>query len=110
MAWRISLFVVCALLLGAHYLREGNLVLVVLCLCTPLLFLLRKRWLLTLLQVLAYGAAVAWIDVGVRLVLFRQQIGRPWLVAALFPGSVAIATLLCGALLNSHAIKMRYPR
>jgi hypothetical protein len=32
---RISLFAIAALLLGAHFLRAGNILLVALCLATP---------------------------------------------------------------------------
>ncbi len=109
MAWRIGLFVVAALLLGAHYLRELNFVLVALCLCAPLLFLYRNRWSLILLQLLSYGAAVVWLDVALRLVHARQQAGRAWLLAALILGSVALLTALAGVLLNSPVITKRYP-
>ena len=53
MRLRISLFVVAALLLGAHFLRAGSLALVALCLAAPLLFFWRQRWSLILLQLLA---------------------------------------------------------
>jgi hypothetical protein len=109
-AWRIALFVICALLLCAHYLRQGELVLVGLCLVSPLLFLLRRRWALIVLQVLAYAAAVAWIQTTLVLVLFRRHIGEPWHKAAFILGAVALVTALTGALLNSRAIVSRYPR
>lgn len=108
-AWRIALFVLCALVLGAHYLRQGDLVLVALSLCSPLLFLLRRRWVLIVLQVLAYLAAVAWVQTTVILVLFRQHIGEPWHKAAVILGTVALVTALTGVLLNSRAITSRYP-
>lgn len=109
MILRISLFVIAALLLGAHFLRAGNLVMVALCLAAPLLFLYRKRWSLIVLQVLAYGAGATWIVVAVQLVELRQRSGQPWTVAAIILGSVALFTLLAGLLLNSRAISERYP-
>ena len=108
MILRISLFVTAAILLGAHFLRAGDLALVALCLAAPLLFLYRRRWSLIALQVLAYGAAVTWIAVAVRLVQLRQQSGQPWTVAAIILGSVALFTVLAGLLLNSRAIRERY--
>ncbi len=109
MGLRISLYVVAALLLGAHFLRAGNLVIMLLCLAAPLLFLWRQRWSLIALQFLAYCAAGSWIGVAIRLVQLRQQLGQPWTAAAIILGSVALYTLLAGLLLNSRAIKERYP-
>jgi len=72
MGLRISLYVVAAMLLGAHFLRAGDLVMVALCLAAPLLFLWRRRWSLMLLQLLAYGAAGRWLIIAVFLVWDRQ--------------------------------------
>jgi len=106
---RIIIFVTAALLLGAHFLRAGNLALVALCLAAPLLFFWRQRWSLILLQLLAYCAAAIWIAAAVQLVQMREQLGQPWTVAAIILGSVALLTLLAGLLLNSRAIRERYP-
>ena len=108
MRLRISLFVVAALLLGAHFLRAGSLALVALCVAAPLLFFWRQRWSLILLQLLAYCAAAIWIAAAVQLVQMREQLGQPWTVAAIILGSVALLTLLAGLLLNSRAIRERY--
>lgn len=108
MKLRISLYVIAALLLGAHFLREANFAMVALCLATPLLFLWRKRWSLMLLQFLAYCAAGTWIAVAIELVRLRQQWGQPWAVAAIILGAVTLFTLLAGLLLNSRAIEERY--
>lgn len=106
---RIILFVTAALLLGAHFLRAGNLAMVALCLAAPLLFFHRRRRSLIALQLLAYGAAGTWIAVAIQLVQMRQQTGQAWTVAAIILGSVALFTLLAGLLLNSRKIKDRYP-
>lgn len=109
MRLRISLFVVAALLLGAHFLRAGNLMMVALCLAVPLLFLWRNRWSLMLLQFLAYCAAGTWIGLTIELVQLRQQWGQPWAVAVIIMGAVTLFTLLAGLLLNSRAIEAHYP-
>jgi hypothetical protein len=110
MALRISLFVVAALLLGAHFLRESNLVAVELCAGVPLLFFWRRRWSLIALQVMAYGASMIWIVTAVHLVDQRQLAGHGWTTAAIILGSVALLTLLAGLLLNSRVIRERYSR
>ena len=109
MILRISLFIVAALLLGAHFLRAGNPTMVALCLASPLLFFCRTHWSLIALQVLAYGAGATWIAVAIQLVHLRQQSGQPWTAAAAILGSVALFTVLAGLLLNSRAIRERYP-
>jgi len=109
MKLRISLYLTAAVLLGAHFLRAGNLIMVSACLAAPLLFLYRRRWSLIALQLLAYGAAASWIVAAMQLVQMRQQLGQSWTLAALILGSVALVTAAAGALLNSRAIKDRYP-
>jgi hypothetical protein len=109
MALRISLYVVAALLLAAHFLRAGNHGLVALCLAAPLLFLWRTRLSLVLLQLMAYAAAVTWTSVAIRLVQLRQSLGQPWTLAAVILGSVVLFTLLAGLLLNSRPMRHRYP-
>ncbi|MCX7143509.1 MAG: hypothetical protein NT123_21170 [Proteobacteria bacterium] len=109
MALRISLFVAAALLLGAHFLRAGNLPMVALCLAAPCLFLYRGRWSLIALQALAYGACATWMTVAIQLVQSRQQSGHPWTTAAIILGAVALFTALSGLLLNSRVLKEQYP-
>ena len=106
---RITLFVVAALLIGAHFLRARDLLLVGFCVAAPLLFLYRNRWSLIVLQLCAYGATAAWLHTAYRLVEFRQHIGRSWTVAAIILGSVALFTLISGLLLNSRCMRERYP-
>lgn len=108
MTLRISLFVVAAFLMGAHFFRVNNFLLVGLCLATPLLFLYRKRWSLILLQFSAYAAAAAWLGVALGLVELRQQMGRPWTAAAVILGTVALFTLVAGLLMNSRCMRERY--
>ena len=110
MTLHVSLFVTAALLLGAHFLRVGHPALVAVCVCAPLLFLYRRRRVLLVLQLLAYGAAVAWVVVAVRLVEARLEAGQPWKAAAMILGGVALFTLVAGLLLNSRAVRERYSR
>lgn len=109
MSVRISLFAIAALLLGAHFFRASNFLLVALCLATPLLFLYKTRWSLILLQLTAYGATASWLWAALQLVEFRQQAGRPWTAAALILGAVALFTLAAGLLMNSRCMRERYP-
>ena len=109
MSVRISLFSIAALLLGAHFFRADNFLLLALCLATPLLFLYKKRWSLILLQLTAYGATASWLWTALELIEMRQQTGRPWTAAALILGAVAWFTLVAGLLMNSRCMRERYP-
>jgi hypothetical protein len=109
MSVRITLYSIAALLLGAHFYRAGGYLLVALCLATPLLFLLRKRWSLILLQLAAYGATAVWLWAAFALVAMRQQVGRPWTAATVILGAVALFTLVAGLMLNSRCMQERYP-
>jgi len=110
MTWRIGIYVAAALLIAAHFLRDGNIVAVAFCLAAPLLFFYRRWWVLVVLQLMAYGAAATWIVTLLRIVELRQVTGRSWTAAGLILGGVALLTLLAGVLLNSRAFRARYPR
>ncbi len=107
---RISLFTIAALLLAAHFLRQGAIVPTVVCLLVPLLFFWRRRWSLILLQVAAYLSAGVWVVATVLIVQQRLALGRPWGTAALILGAVIVLTVAAGVLLNSRSIREKYPR
>jgi hypothetical protein len=105
---RVSLYIAAALLIAAHFLRFGNMVGVALCLATPLLFLVRRRWSLLLLQGLAYVAAVIWLATAWQVVAMRLSFGQPWLRAAAILVAVAAVNVLAGSLLLSRSVQLRY--
>ena len=105
---RISLYVAAALVIAAHFLRVGNMIGVALCLATPLLFLVRQRWSLLLLQGLAYVAAAIWLVTAWQIAAMRASFGQPWLRAALILVVVAAISALAGGLLRGRSLQMRY--
>jgi hypothetical protein len=106
---RVSLFVLAALALAAHFLRDGELILVAACVLVPLLFLVKKRWSLVVLQLTAYAAALLWTVTAWQIALERQALGIAWVRAAAIVGAVALVTLAAGLLLNSRVARERYP-
>ncbi|MEW5756067.1 MAG: hypothetical protein AB1810_07160 [Pseudomonadota bacterium] len=108
MKFRIVLVVLAALLIAAHFLRQGNLVLVAVCLSAPLFLLIHRQWSMIALQAMLYAAAGIWIFVLLHLIELRAMAGRPWGVAALILGVVALYTALTGVLLNSRDMRQRY--
>jgi hypothetical protein len=110
MILRVGLYTIASVLMAAHFLRQGNWLLAALCALLPLLFLYRKGWVLVALQVAAYAAAAIWVVTAVQLVQERIAMGRSWTAAVIILGAVALFTALSGALLNSRAIRQKYPR
>ena len=106
---RITLVILAAALVGAHFFRAGSYALTLLCVAMPLLLLYRNRWSLIVLQCAAYGASFVWLSAALELVQMRRQLGRPWTTAAIILGTVALLTLLAGLLLNSRSLRERYP-
>jgi hypothetical protein len=99
---RIALYIIVSLLIAAHFLRLGNTIAVALCLAAPLLFLVRQRWSLLLLQWLAYAAAAVWLATAWEIAATRWSLGEPWLRAAAILLAVAAINMLAGGLLRSQ--------
>jgi len=105
---RIAFYIIVAVLIAAHFLRVGNVMAVALCLAAPLLFLVRQRWSLLLLEWLAYVAAVVWLATAWQIVATRWSSGEPWMRAAAILVAVAAINVLAGFLLRSETMRARY--
>lgn len=105
---RITLYALAALIMAAHFLRGGSLIGVALCLMIPMLFLVRRRWSLLLLQWLAYAAAIIWLGTAWEIVAERRLFGQPWLLALAILVTVAAVSALAGGLLSSRSLQERY--
>ena len=82
-----------AVLLAAHFLRDGQIFVVVLCLLLPLLLIPRKLALLRLLQGLLVIGALEWLRTLWTMVQVRQAMDEPWTRLVLILGVVAAFTL-----------------
>ncbi len=109
MALRITPLIIACLLLAAHFLRRGDLVLVAISAAAPLLLLVRARWVLWVLQALAYCGALLWVWTAFEFAQHRIALGVPWVRMAVIVGGVAAFTAIAGALLNTRALRRRYP-
>ena len=106
----VMLYVLAAALSAAHFLRGGGLILAVLCLATPLLFLVRRRWALLLLEGFAYAAALSWLWTASELVAMRRSFGQPWALAVAILVAVAALSVLAGVVLRKPRLRERYRR
>ena len=101
---RIALYIIISWLLAAHFLRMGHVTAVALCLAAPLLFLVRQRWSLLLLQWLAYAAAAVWLATAWEIAAARGSLGEPWLRATAILVAVAAINFLAAGLLRSRIL------
>lgn len=86
-----------SLLIAAHFLRDGNLFVAVLCLAAPLLLLLRKPAITLAVQVMLVIAAVEWLRTAFVIAQERAAVGAPTARMFAILGSVALFTLFSAA-------------
>lgn len=107
---RVAVYVIAALLVGAHFLRAANYWLVAMCVVVPFIFFHRSRFSLVVLQVFAYAAAGVWLQTAWELVQLRLARDQNWKLAAAILGAIALYSLLAGLLLNSNVMRRRYDK
>lgn len=107
---RIVVYVIAALLVGAHFLRAANYWVVAMCVVAPFIFFYRSRLSLVALQILAYAAAGVWLQTAWELVQLRLARDQNWKLAAAILGAIALYSLLAGLLLNSNVMRRRYDK
>jgi ferredoxin len=100
--------ILCALLTGAHILRFQGPVAAGGFLLLPLLFLLRKRWVVLAARGLLVAGTLAWVLITVRLVQARLAMGGPWPRLLLILSSVTAWHLIAALLLRGHRLESRY--
>ncbi|MFT5701232.1 MAG: hypothetical protein ACI8ZB_004121 [Desulforhopalus sp.] len=95
-------------LLGAHFLREGQTLIVFCVVLLPFLLAIRKPWVVRLLQFLLVAGALEWMRTLLFLRAIRIEQGMPWMRLVLIVGGVAMVTA-CSALVFYHAsLKNKY--
>ena len=91
------------LLLAAHFLRSGNLLLVALSLAMIPLLLVRRRWATIAAQTVLLLGAIEWLFAMNTLVYDRVADHEPWLRGMIILLSVAAFTMLAAVLLRRRA-------
>jgi len=105
----LSLSTLSLLVLAAHFLRAGNLLVTLTVLVVAgLLLFSRRRWVLYATQALLVLGAIMWVTTTIELVDRRiAEGGDPTRLAAILSAVVAVA-LGAALLLGSGAIRARY--
>jgi hypothetical protein len=92
--------VLSSLVLGAHLLRGGHLVLAPAAALLPGLLALRSAWATRALQVVLLVAALEWVRTLLVLVDARHRMGLPFARLALILGAAALVTTASAAILQ----------
>ena len=96
------------LVLGAHFMRAGNSLMVAVILAVLGLLGVRRRWAATVAQVTLLLGAAEWVRTMFRLMILRTQAGQPMSRLALILGFVALATALSALVFRSARLRSRY--
>jgi hypothetical protein len=93
------------LVLAAHFLRTGPMILVMICLIVPLTLFGRRMWALWLVQLFLLLGTAEWLRTLIVLVRDRQAQGEPWLQLVIILGAVAVFTAGAAFLLQAKKVR-----
>ena len=96
------------LVLAAHFLRSGQVVLVALALLGAALVAVPRAWAARALQVVLALAALEWVRTLLGLVADRRAEGRPFARMAVILGVVALTAALSALAFRSRRLRARY--
>ncbi|MBT5268334.1 MAG: hypothetical protein HOL70_02690 [Candidatus Marinimicrobia bacterium] len=96
------------LLLAAHFSRAGKDVLVIVILLIPFLFFIKQRWVIQLLQGVAFYATLVWSWSTYEYVSARMANGDDWIRLLFILVALAVYSAWCGYYLLSDRVKELY--
>lgn len=100
--------VISILVLGAHFLRSGSLLVVVAAIGLVALLPLRRPWVARLTQTVLVLGALEWARTLLTLMISRLEAGEPYLRMALILGVVAAVSAGSALLFQSKRMRERY--
>jgi hypothetical protein len=101
--------VLSTLVLAAHFLRAGQLVLVLATLSLLLFLMVPRRWAAWVVQAGLWAGTLVWIETTVRFTMERMAAGEPYLRMVTILGAVALVTALSSLLLFTRRMRAIYP-
>ena len=100
--------VISLIVLAAHFLRDGNIVMVIVVFVLLGLLAVRRRWAAKLVQLALILGAVEWARTLIQLVAWRSETGQPMLRLVFILGSVALLTALSALVFRADRLKKWY--
>lgn len=96
------------ILLAAHFVRAGQVVIAFVLLCLLALLVLRKSWVPWIIQSTLLLGAVEWVRTLLNVAQVRVELGMPWMRMAIILGVVALFTALSCLVFRNRALRKRY--
>jgi len=98
------------IVLGAHFLRSGNVAMLAVVLAVLGLLFVRRPWAARTVQAALLLGAVEWVRTLVHLAAWRAQAGQPALRMVLILGSVALLTGLSALVFQTARARSWFAR
>ena len=98
-----------ALTLAAHFLRNGHVLLTAIAAVIPLLFLVRRRWVVRYAQTVLGLGTLEWSRSAGEILHERLLEGQPYVRMLVIMYGVAAFGAFSALLLQSARVKRRYP-
>jgi hypothetical protein len=106
MWWRVTIITLAYLLLGAHYMRHGQMFICAAYVCAPILLMLKHSKLTRLLQVvLAVSAVFVWGVSSYDYVQMRIAMDMPWYRLSIIMSLVTLFTFSASLCCNGVIAK-----
>jgi hypothetical protein len=102
--------VVCLVVFGAHLIRSGMPLMVLLVPFVLCLLFIPRGWVARLFQLLLALMAVEWVHTAVSVALERRAAGEPWLRAIAILVGMALLNLAAAWLFEQPPLRDVYPR
>lgn len=96
------------LLLSAHFLRAGQIVLACIPLVLPILLIMKESWVPRVIQAALLLGAIEWLYTLYVVAQMRIEFGMPWTRMAIILGVVALYTALSSLVFRGKVLRNRY--
>ena len=100
--------IISCMLIGAHFLRAGSAVLVVVSVAVPVFLFIHRRWAARIVQIFLVIAAIEWLRTLFVYISIYENTGQSWTRMAIILGSVAAFTFCSVFVFFSKRVKERY--
>lgn len=107
-ALQLAPVVLSLVVLGAHFLRAGNIVVVTVVVVVLGVLAVRRPWAARVAQSTLVFGTMVWCQTLVQLVVERTQSGKPAVRMAIILGTVVLVTFVSVLLLQVGALRQRY--
>lgn len=105
---RLVPVILSTLVLGAHFFRGGNLLVLAVVIGFLFLLLVKRPWVAWAYQALLVAGAVEWLRTLVEIMRRRQAMGEPWTRMAIILGAVAVITAASALVFRLKPLRERY--